>query len=99
MHYNHYMIRSFKDSISEDVFSGENVRSLAPEIQRRARRKLFAIDAAERLDDLRTPPGNRLHALRGDRAGQYAIRVNDQYRICFTFENGAADDVELCDYH
>jgi len=70
-----------------------------PDIARRALRKLEAVHAASQLDDLRVPPGNRLHALKGDRAGQHAIAVNDQWRVCFRFEKGDAYDVELCDYH
>jgi len=70
-----------------------------PDIARRALRKLEAVHAASQLDDLRVPPGNRLHALKGDRAGQHAIAVNDQWRVCFRFEKGDAYDVEFCDYH
>lgn len=69
------------------------------EVQRAALRKLRLLDVAERLDDLRNPPGNRLELLRGDRAGQFSIRVNDQWRICFRWSEGDSYDVELCDYH
>ena len=72
---------------------------LPPDIVRRAIRKLDMIDSAHRIDDLRMPPGNRLHSLSGDREGQWAISVNDQWRICFRFEDEDAFDVELCDYH
>lgn len=68
-------------------------------MQRAALRKLRLLDVAERLDDLRNPPGNRLERLRGDRTGQFSIRVNDQWRICFSWSKGDAYDVELCDYH
>lgn len=93
------MIKSLKDIATEDVFSGERPTGLPSEIIPRARRKLFALDAAMRIEDLRTPPGNRLHALKGDRKGQFAICINDQWRICFTFEEGCAYDVQICDYH
>lgn len=72
---------------------------LPPEITRRARRKLEYIDLAARLHDLRSPPGNRLHKLGGDRTGQHAIAVNDQWRVCFRFVDGDAYDVEITDYH
>ncbi|HYM17703.1 MAG TPA: HigA family addiction module antitoxin [Micropepsaceae bacterium] len=92
------MIKSFADKRTAAVFSGYAVRGL-PFDQRRARAKLLAVDAANWIDDLRVPPGNRLEALRGDRAGQHSIRVNDQWRICFVWENGEAWDVEIADYH
>ena len=72
---------------------------LAMQIQQRSRAKLLAIEAAEKLDDLRVPPGNRLEALHADRRGQHSIRVNDQWRICFTWRDGDAWDVEIADYH
>jgi proteic killer suppression protein len=75
------------------------VRDLPQQIQRRAQAKLVAIDANSLLDDLRIPPGNRLEALHGDRRGQFSIRVNDQWRICFTWRNNEAWDVEIVDYH
>lgn len=78
--------------------TGRAPRVLA-DVSRRAVRKLEAVDAATRLDDLRVPPGNRLEALRGDRRGQHSIRVNDQWRVCFRFSDGDAYDVEFCDYH
>ena len=93
------MIKTFANSETESVFSDGRARSLPPEVLRRARRKLFAIDAAQCLEDLRMPPGNRLHQLKGDREGQYSISVNDQWRICFLFKEGDAYDVEICDYH
>ncbi|MDO9631678.1 MAG: type II toxin-antitoxin system RelE/ParE family toxin, partial [Humidesulfovibrio sp.] len=74
-------------------------RRFPPEVQRAARRKLAMLDAAQAVQDLRTPPGNRLEALKGNRAGQHSIRVNDQYRICFVWTGRDAEDVELVDYH
>lgn len=93
------MIRSFADKRSAAVFAGHSVRGLPESIQQRARRKLLLIDAAGRLEDLRAPPGNRLEALRGDRRGQHSIRVNDRWRICFAWREGAAWEVEIVDYH
>ena len=75
------------------------VRELPPQIQRVARRKLRMIDNAQTLTDLRTPPGNRLEALRGDRVGQHSVRVNDQWRVCFRWDDAGAHDVEIVDYH
>ena len=98
-HYNHLMIKTFANNETESIFSDGKSKALPPELLSRARRKLFALDAAQCLDDLRMPPGNRLHQLKGDREGQHAISVNDQWRICFTFSDGDAFDVELCDYH
>lgn len=93
------MIRSFADKGTAAVFEGLVVRGLPHQIQRRARAKLFMVDAAARLGDLRAPPGNRLEALRGDRQGQHSIRVNDRWRICFHWLNGEAWEVEIVDYH
>ncbi len=93
------MIKSFADRRTEERFVTGRARRVPPEVVRRALRKLEAVDAATSVDDLRTPPGNRLHALTGDRRGQFAIAVNDQWRICFRFEVGDAYDVEFCDYH
>ncbi|MBF9058554.1 excinuclease ABC subunit A [Rhodobacterales bacterium HKCCSP123] len=92
------MIRGFADRDTERLARGQRVRRFA-HIERAALRKLAMLDAAHVLDDLRAPPGNRLEALRGDRAGQYSIRVNDQYRICFTWQKDGPHDVELTDYH
>ncbi|MEM9845262.1 MAG: type II toxin-antitoxin system RelE/ParE family toxin [Pseudomonadota bacterium] len=92
------MIRSFADRDTAKLARRERVRRLQS-IERVALRKLAMVAAAAALDDLRVPPGNRLEALRGDRAGQFSIRINDQYRICFRWENGDAHDVEICDYH
>ena len=93
------VIRSFRDRETERVFERERARRLPPDVQRRAHRKLLLLDAAEALDDLRVPPENRLERLSGDRAGQYSIRGNDQWRICFRWERGDAFDVEIADYH
>jgi proteic killer suppression protein len=93
------MIRSFRDRKTEDVFRRERVRELHPDVQRLTQRKLVILDAAESLQDLRVPPGNRLERLSGDRTGQYSIRVNDQWRICFRWKDGDALDVEIVDYH
>ena len=93
------MIRSFAGRETELVWRGVRSRRLPAEMQRVALRKLVMIAAAGRIEDLRVPPGNRLEALRGDREGQWSIRVNDQWRICFRWENGDAWNVEICDYH
>jgi len=93
------MIKSFADKKTAAIFSGYAVKDLPAQIQRRARSKLLAMDAAAKLDDLRVPPGNRLEALKGDRRGRYSIRVNDQWRICFAWRDDDAWDVEIVDYH
>ena len=93
------MIRSFADKRTAAIFAGHAVRGLPASIQQRARLKLVTIDAAGRLDDLRVPPGNRLEALRGDRRGQHSIRINDQWRLCFIWRDGAAWEVGIVDYH
>jgi len=93
------MIKSFKDALTEAAFEGEARKGFPAELLKVARRKLQMIDAAKRLDDLRTPPGNRLEALKGDRAGQHSIRVNDQFRICFIWSDEGAMCVEFADYH
>ena len=93
------MIRSFRDRETEKVFARERSRRLPPDVQKRAHKKLLLLDAAETLDDLRVPPGNRLERLSGERAGQYSIRVNDQWRVCFRWERGNVYDVEITDYH
>ncbi|MDO5117867.1 MAG: type II toxin-antitoxin system RelE/ParE family toxin [Eggerthellaceae bacterium] len=92
------MIKTFANDETESVFADGKAKSLPPDVLKRARRKLFAIDAAKRIEDLRMPPGNRLHQLKGDRAGQHSLSVNDQWRICFSFNDGDAFGVELCDY-
>lgn len=93
------MIKSFKDNEAEKIFRRETGRRLPHDIQRAAKRKLNMLDAALTLNALRAPPGNRLEALKGDRAGQYSIRVNDKWRICFRWHEGNVYDVEIADYH
>jgi proteic killer suppression protein len=93
------VIKSFADKRTAAIFAGYAVRDLPWQIQRRARAKLLAIDAAKQIDDLRVPPGNRLESLHGDREGQHSIRINDRWRICFVWRSGEAWDVELVDYH
>ncbi|MBI2467500.1 MAG: type II toxin-antitoxin system RelE/ParE family toxin [Candidatus Rokubacteria bacterium] len=93
------MIRSFRDRETEKLFARERSRRLSPAVQRLALRKLVIVDAAESLEDLRVPPGNRLEKLSGDRQGQYSIRINDQWRICFVWKDGDAHQVEVADYH
>lgn len=91
------MIKSFRCAETERLFNGERVRRFR-NIESVARRKLEMLTAAKALDDLRSPPGNRLEALKGDRAGQHSMRVNSQFRLCFRWENGA-EGVEIVDYH
>jgi proteic killer suppression protein len=93
------VIRGFADRQTQRVWEGVRSRRLPPDIQLGALRKLRLLDAAEQLDDLRLPPGNRLEALSGDRDGQHSIRINQQWRICFRWVDGYACDVEICDYH
>jgi proteic killer suppression protein len=93
------MIASFRCKETEKVFGRQNSRRLPHSIQKVAMRKLWQVDAAVRLDDLRIPPNNHLEALTGDRAGQHSIRINQQYRICFRWEGNNATDVEIVDYH
>jgi toxin HigB-1 len=92
------VIRSFKCLDTERLFYDENVRKFV-NIRQPARRKLLMLHAAKRLVDLRVPPGNRLHQLERDRAGQHSISINDQWRICFVWRDGDAFDVEITDYH
>ena len=97
------MIGSFRNAGTEDIFDGNNskaARKICPQsLWRRARRKLDQLDSVVTLDELRVPPGNKLEALRGDRGGQFSIRINDQYRICFTWKSKGPDEVEIVDYH
>ena len=93
------MIRSFADKRTAAIFVGLEVRKLPRSIQDAARRKLKLIDSTARLDELRVPPGNRLEALKGGRAGQWSIRINDQWRICFRWKDNDAWDAEIVDYH
>ena len=93
------MIESFRCKRTALVFLGQVPKGFPSDILSVARRKLRMLDAAIRLEDLRIPPNNRLEALKGDRAGQHSIRINDQWRLCFVWRNGAAHDVEMVDYH
>lgn len=92
------VIKTFADQTSEELFRTGGARKVPADVARRALRKLEAVHAASQVADLRVPPGNRLHALKGDRTGQHAIVVNDQWRICFRFEDGDAFEVEFCDH-
>jgi proteic killer suppression protein len=92
------VIKSFNDDDTERLFRNERLKRWRS-IETVARRKLVMMDAAEQLTDLRVPPGNRLPSLKQDREGQHAIRINDQYRICFIWRDGNAYDVEITDYH
>ena len=93
------MIRSYVNSVTEAVANGRTPKGFPAELVRRAVVKLTMIDNAVMLTDLQRPPGNRLEALKGDRQGQHSIRINDQWRICFRWSDGGADDVEIVDYH
>ncbi|XVS65196.1 type II toxin-antitoxin system RelE/ParE family toxin [Actinosynnema sp. CA-299493] len=93
------MLRSFADKETERVWQRSRSRVLDPNVQRVALRKLAILDAAETLEDLRVPPGNRLEKLHGDRAGQYSVRINQQWRICFHWTVAGPENVEIVDYH
>jgi toxin HigB-1 len=93
------MIASFRDRETETIWAGRRSRVLPADIQAAALRKLRLLNSAGRLDDLRVPPGNRLEALQGGRRGQHSIRINSQWRICFTWRGGNAHAVEIVDYH
>jgi proteic killer suppression protein len=93
------VIQSFADAETERIWNGLRSRKLPSDIQDRALDRLRMLNRAKNLDDLRNPPGNRLHALTGNRAGRYSISINKQWRICFVWKDGNADDVEICDYH
>ena len=93
------MIKSFRDKETERLFSRHFSRRFQANLHRFAWKKLAMLDAAEQLDDIRVPPGNRLEKLSGNRNGQYSIRINDQWRICFRWREGNAYDVEVTDYH
>ena len=97
------MIRAFKNQGSEDIFNGVNSkvarRTCSQSVWRIAARKLDLLDSVESLLELRLPPGNQLELLSGDRAGQHSIRINDQYRICFVWQDNEPDEVEIVDYH
>jgi proteic killer suppression protein len=98
-HYTEAVIKTFADRRTQEIYATGKSRRLPAEVAKRAARKLEYVDLATCLDDLRVPPGNRLHALTGNRKGQHSISVNDQWRICFRFADGDAYDVEFCDYH
>ncbi len=93
------MIVSFRGGETEKIWAGLRSRKLPPDIQAGALRKLRLINAAKKVDDLRVPPGNRLEALKGNRAGQWSIRINDQWRICFRWDKEGAENVEIADHH
>ncbi len=93
------MIKGFADKETEKIYRQQFSRKLPQTIQRIALRKLMMLHAAERIDDLRIPPANHLERLHGDREGQYSIRINAQYRICFVFDGKNCDNVEIVDYH
>ena len=93
------VIKTFRDKDTERLFSRQFSKRFPPNLHRAAWNKLAILDAAERLDDLRVPPGNRLEKLSGNREGQYSIRINEQWRICFRWRDGDAYDVEVTDYH
>jgi len=93
------MIVSYKDKKTAQVATGLCPKGFPPDLVRTAQRKLFMIASAARLEDLKSPPGNRLEALKGDRVGQHSIRINEQFRVCFVWSKGNADLVEITDYH
>jgi len=93
------MITSWADTESEKIWNGKFSKLLSHDIQRTAKRKLVLVHSATVIDDLRAPPGNRLEKLSGDRTGQWSVRINDQWRICFRWENGNAVQVGIVDYH
>ena len=93
------MIRSFADKETEKLFRGQKSQAVPVDVRERALAKLLKLNAAVDVRDLRFPPGNNLEKLRGDRKGQWSIRINQQYRVCFSFEGGDAHDVEVVDYH
>ena len=93
------MIQSFRDRATETVFAGRCPKGFPADLLKAARRKLEVLNAAERLEDLRIPAGNKLHPLSKDRAGQHAIRINDQFRVCFRWTDAGPAEVEITDYH
>jgi len=99
MRYHWLMIKSFADKETEKIFQRRVSRKFPQDIQRKGRMKLAILDAAEVLQDLTVPPGNQLEKLSGDRKGQYSIRINRQWRVCFVWKNGDAYNVEIVDYH
>ena len=93
------VLRSFRDKDTERVWQRQRIRRLDEDTQRAALRKLLILDAADAINDLRVPPGNRLEKLKGDRAGDYSIRINQQWRICFRWTTAGPEDIEIVDYH
>jgi proteic killer suppression protein len=93
------MIKTFSDKYTKALYETGKSKKFPPDILSRASRKLEYVNLAYTVDDLKVPPGNKLHQLTNDRGGQYAIAINDQWRICFKFEDGDAFEVEVCDYH
>ncbi len=98
-YYTWRVIKTFADRRTQELYTTGRAKRFPADLALRAARKLEYLNLAVRLDDLKVPPGNRLHVLGGDRKGQHAIAVNDQWRICFRFVEGDAYDVEICDYH
>lgn len=98
-HYRYDMIKTFADKCTQELYLTGKSRRFPPQILRRAIRKLEQINAATGLDDLKAPPSNRLHTLEKERKGQHTISINNQWRICFHFQDKNAHDVEVCDYH
>jgi toxin HigB-1 len=99
LRYYSWVLRSFRDKDIEAIWRRNHIKKLSPELSRLAHNKLVLINAAASINDLRVPPGNRLQKLIGTRAGQYSVRVNNQWRICFTWSSSGAGNVELVDYH
>lgn len=93
------MIKTFANSLAQELYATGKAKRFPADVAKRAARKLEYVDLATRIEDLSVPPGNRLHALEGDRKGQYSIAINDQWRICFRFVDGDAYEVDVCDYH
>ena len=93
------MIKSFRDGLTESIWQRQRAKGFPNDLYKIARRKLGFLEDAVELKDLRIPPGNRLESLKGDRSGQHSIRINDQWRVCFRWEDGNAFDVEITDYH
>jgi proteic killer suppression protein len=93
------MIDRFKNNQTFSIYEGKALKGISLELAKQAKRKIALVLTATRLDDLRVPPGNRLEKLEGNRKGQHSIRVNDQWRVCFTWRDGQAEAIEWCDYH
>jgi len=93
------MIKTFADKRTQEIYAAGKAKRFAADLAKRARRRLEYVDYASSIEDLRRPESNRLHALGGDRQGQFSISIDDRWRICFRFKDGDAYDVEVCDYH